>query len=252
LRRLALGRQPQRGRRQLVDLAQNALGGLIQRLARGVVKQRLGDAGAFELLRQVGIQLLAGESFQMVVHTDALAQRFVHLEREGAAQQRLAEEQQRQVAGGIHVEVQQQREFFERRMRQQVRFVADENRVLLLALVQPQDGFGDLAAQIAAPARRFQVQLQRHLAQQVQRRAGGEVHVQDLVQVGIERGGEDARGGGLAGTHFAGDQAHAVMLGQELQPCFDLVPALGGEQLFGLGTVGEGRFLEAEKRFPHG
>ena len=70
-------------------------------------------------------------------------------------------------------------------MRQQLRFVADENGMLLLALVQSHDGLRDLAHQIAAPMRRFQIQLPRHLAQQIERRAGGEVHVQNLVEVGV-------------------------------------------------------------------
>jgi hypothetical protein len=53
---------------------------------------------------------------------------------------------------------------FQRRVRQQVRFVADENRVLLLALVQAHDGVGDLPHQIAAEVRRGQLQRQGHLA----------------------------------------------------------------------------------------
>ena len=73
----------------------------------------------------------------------------------------------------------------------------------------------DLAHQVAAEVRRLQIQFQGDLAQQVQRRAGGEVHIEDLIEVGIERGGEDARGGGLAGADFAGEQARAVMLRPE-------------------------------------
>ena len=42
------------------------------------------------------------------------------------------------------------------------------------------------------------------------------------------------------------------MLGEELQPRLDLIPGLGGEQLFGVGAVAEGSFLEAEEGFPHG
>ncbi len=78
------------------------------------------------------------------------------------------------------------------------------------------------------------------------------MNVEDLVQAGVEGSGEDARGGGFTRAHFAGDQPHAVMLGQKLQPRFDLVPGLGGEELFGVGAVGEGSFLEAEEGFPHG
>ncbi len=50
-------------------------------------------------------------------------------------------------------------------MRQQVGFIADQNRMLLLALVQAHDGAGNLAHQVAAEVRRFQVQFQCDLAQ---------------------------------------------------------------------------------------
>ena len=36
------------------------------------------------------------------------------------------------------------------------------------------------------------------------------MRVEDLVQAGVERGGEHARGSGLAGAHFAGNQAHTL------------------------------------------
>lgn len=76
-------------------------------------------------MRQIRIQFLARESLQVILHGDALPQRLVHLERQLAAQQRLAD---------------QQRKLLERRMAQQLGFVADQNRVLLFALIQPHDG----------------------------------------------------------------------------------------------------------------
>ena len=167
----ARGRQAQGGQGQLVDLAENAFGGLIEGLAGGVVKQRLGDAGGFELMREVGVEFLARETFQVILHGDALAQGFVHLQREGAAQQGLADQQQSQVVGGIHVEVEQQRDLFQGGMAQQLGFVADENGVLLLALVETHDGFGDLAHQVAAIVCRLQIQFQGQLAEQIQSRA---------------------------------------------------------------------------------
>ena len=80
-----------------------------------------------------------------------------------APQQWLTNEQERQIARRIHIEVQQQRELFKRRMWQQMRFVADENRMLLLALVQVHDGCGDLPHQVAAEVCRFEVQGQGDL-----------------------------------------------------------------------------------------
>ena len=124
----ARGGQAQGRQGQFVDLAQDAFGGLIQGLAGGVVEQRLRDAGGFELMGQVGIQFLARESVQVILHGDALAQGFVHLQRQRAAQQGLADQQQSQVMRRIHVEVQQQRKLFEGGMGQQLGFVADENR----------------------------------------------------------------------------------------------------------------------------
>ena len=124
--------------------------------------------------------------------------------------------------------------------------------MLLFALVQAHDGACNLAHQVAAEVRRFQVQFQSDLAEQVERGARGEVHVEDLVQAGVEGRGEYPRSGGFTRAHFAGEQPHTVMLGQKLQPRFDLVPGLGSEQLLSVWTIAEGSFLEAEEGFPHG
>ena len=90
---LLLVGQPQRRHGQLVNLARNALGGLIHSLASRVVKQRLRYAGGFELMDQIGVQFLAGEPVEMILHGNALAQGFVHLQGQGTAQQRLAHQQ---------------------------------------------------------------------------------------------------------------------------------------------------------------
>src|SRR2546426_8501666 len=136
-------------------------------------------------------------------------------------------------------------------MAQQLSFVADENGVLLLALIETHDGIGDLAHQVAAVVRRFQVQFQSQLAEQIQGRPGAPVQIEDFIQVGIESGGEGAGGGGLAGADFPGEQAGAVMLDQKLEPRLDLGPGLRSEQLLGIGTVAERRFLETEECFHH-
>ena len=78
------------------------------------------------------------------------------------------------------------------------------------------------------------------------------MQIQDLIEVGIEAGGEGAGGGGFAGAHFAGQQAGAVMIDQELEPCLDLVPGLGSKQLLGIGAVAEGSLFETEEGFYHG
>ena len=78
------------------------------------------------------------------------------------------------------------------------------------------------------------------------------MQIQDLIEIGIESGGEGAGGGGLAGADFAGEQTGAVMIDQKLEPRLDLSPGLRSEQLLGIGAVAEGSFLETEESFHHG
>src|ERR1017187_3621302 len=137
-------------------------------------------------------------------------------------------------------------------MAQQLRFVADENRVLFFALVEIHDGGGDLTHQVAAVVCRLEVEFQGQLAKQIQSGAGSPVQIQNLVEIGIESGGEGSGGGGLAGADFAGEQTGAMMIDQKLEPRLDLGPGLGSEQLFGIGAVAERRFLETEESFHHG
>src|SRR5215831_11995284 len=228
------------------------MAGLIERLAGGVVEQRLGDAGSLELLREISIQFFARQPFQVILHGNALAQRLMHLQLERAAQQRLTHQQQRQIVRGVHVEVQQQGKLLQRRVAQQLGLVADEQGVLFLALIQAHDSLRDLARQVAAIVRRLQIQFQRHLAEQIERRARRPVQIHHLEQIGIQTGGEAARRGALARTDFAGDQPRAAMLYQKLEPRLDLIPGLGSKQLFAIRVVAERCFLEAEEGFYHG
>src|SRR5215831_19102450 len=137
-------------------------------------------------------------------------------------------------------------------MSQQLGLVADENGMLLFALIEMHDGFGYLAHEIAAVMRWLEIQLEGQLAEQIQSRSRRPVQIQDLIEVGIEAGAESAGRGGFAGAYFAGQQPGAMMIHQELETHLDLVPGLRSEQLLGIGIVAEGSFLEPEEGFYHG
>ena len=64
---------------------------------------------------------------------------------------------------------------------------------------------------------RLEVEFQGQLAKQIQSGTGSPVQIQNLVEIGIESGGEGAGGGGLAGADFAGEETCAVMIGQKLE-----------------------------------
>src|SRR5206468_2903579 len=49
------------------------------------------NAGGFEVLRQIGVEFLAPESLQVILHANALPQGFMHLQRKRTPQQRLAD-----------------------------------------------------------------------------------------------------------------------------------------------------------------
>ena len=132
-------------------------------------------------------------------------------------------------------------------MRQQMRLITDQNRMLLLALVEPHDGIGDLPHQVATRVRRLQVQPQSDLPQQIQSRACREVNIENLEQARVQRIREQARGGGLTRAHLTGEQTRAGMTREEFEPSPDLLPGRRGEHLFGVRRVAEGRLLEAEK-----
>src|SRR5450755_3957364 len=96
-------------------------------------------------------------------------------------------------------------------MRQQMRFITDQNRMLLLALNEPHHCVGDLPHQIATTVRRLQVQSQCDLPQQIQSRACREVNIENLEQVRVERSSEQARGRGLASAYLTCKQTGARM-----------------------------------------
>jgi hypothetical protein len=69
-------------------------------------------------------------------------------------------------------------------LRQQLCFMADENGVVLLVgLIETHDDLRGLAREIAAIVRRFHIQFERQLTQQIERRSRGPVQIQDLIQV---------------------------------------------------------------------
>src|SRR5262245_16228397 len=119
-------------------------------------------------------------------------------------------------------------------MAQLLGLIADENGMLLFTPVEMHDGCGDLARQVAAVVRWLQSQFQSDLTEQIQSGSRGPVQIQDLIEVGIEAGGERAGRGRFAGAHLASEQTSAVMIDQKLETRLDLVPGLRSEQLLSI------------------
>ncbi len=78
----------------------------------------------------------------------------------------------------------------------------------------------------------------------IQGRTCREVNIENLGQVRVERSGEKARGGGLAGAHLTGEQTRARMPREQFEPRPDLLPGFGGEQLLAVRRVAKRSFLK--------
>jgi hypothetical protein len=109
-------------------------------------------------------------------------------------------------------------------MSQQLRFVEDEDGMLLARFVQTDDGLRDLCRQIAAVVDRIKVMSD--LTQKIERRAGGPVQVNNLDEIAIQTSEPGSGSGELAGTDFSGEKTGAAMIDEELQAGLD--PLLAG------------------------
>ena len=79
-------------------------------------------------------------------------------------------------------------------MRHQVSLVTKQNRMLLLVLIELRDGGCDLPHQIATAMRGLKIESGGDLPQQIERGTGGEVNVENLEGVGMQRSGEHSSG----------------------------------------------------------
>jgi len=148
----------------------------------------------------------------------------MNLQRQGAAQQRLPYQKQRQVRARVHLEVEQKRQKLERLVAEQLGFVQGEDGVLFFRLMEANDGLRDLVHQVGTAVGRFEVEAAGDEAQQVQGRARGPVDVDEFVQIGMESAEDGTDGGGLARADLAGDQADGAMIDDKLDAGPDLGP----------------------------
>jgi hypothetical protein len=89
-------------------------------------------------------------------------------------------------------EVQEQRQQLKGLVDQELGLIQDQERVAFFGFMVTNQRLGDLMRQVGAPAGGLQVEHAGEQAKQVQGRAGSPVQVNDLVEVGVERGKQGA------------------------------------------------------------
>ena len=226
-------RREQRVVGEQIDLARQPAGGLVDCFFGGGIEERDLGAGEAEAMREIAGELLAGERGHVIADDDALRERLVHGHGEAPTQFGLAEQEQAQARLGIHLIVGEQAEILEDIGAEVVRFVDDEDG--------PGAGVGaearhlrlDLPVERGAGAFDAQPHLPGDGLEEIHHVAGGERHIEDAIETGVELGEDAARGAGLAAAAVAGDQADAAQVEQMREADVELATAGGGEEFVG-------------------
>ena len=136
---------------------------------------------------EVGVELCAVESAQVVAYDESLGERFVAGHGEASAQLGEPDEQQAQAVVAVHLVIAQQPEVFEDVVAQVLCLVDDEDGELVGLAHQSGDFGADGAVGGGARAFGGQPQLPGDGLVHVEDVAGGERDVADAVQAGMER-----------------------------------------------------------------
>ena len=124
--------------------------------------------------------------------------------------------------------------------------VDDQDGELPGLLDEPRDLVADGAVGGGAGALLGQAELPGDGLVHVEHVAGGQRHVVDAVQAGMEAGGDAAADGGLAGPDLAGQEADAAELDEVPEARLGLAVGAGLEQFVGGEVVLEGQPGEGE------
>ena len=96
----------------------------------------------------------------------------------------------------------------------------------------------DLAIERGARAFDAEAHLPGDGLEEVHDVAGGERHVEDAIEPGVELGEDAAHGAGLAAAAVAGDQADAAQVEQVREADVELATAGRGKELVGARSPG--------------
>jgi len=132
---------------KVVDLASDTLGVIVDEGQEAIGENGVPPTGDAEMMLDVGGSLLEVEGFEVVADGDALVEGLEGGKAKLVGQVRLAEKDEGEQGGGIHLVVEQKTELVEDVVREQVRFVDDEEDRAALA-----GQFGERGAQLREQA----------------------------------------------------------------------------------------------------
>jgi len=213
-----------------VELAGDAVAELVGGGDEGVGEGAAVEADDAQVVFDVGGGFLQVEGLDVVADVDTLVEGFEALELEEVAQVGLAEEDEGEGGGGIHVGIEPETEFVEQAVAEEVGLVDDDDG-LRAVLGEVGQGSTEALAEAAGVEGRADVEGGEEVGEEG---LDGEVGVGQIggeEEGGIEGVDEGAHGGGLAGTDVAGDEGGEVVVEGEGEAGLDLLMGDGGEEV---------------------
>jgi hypothetical protein len=220
----------------------------------GVGEKGILTTGDTEMMLDVGSSLGNVEGCEMVADGDALAESFIGSKAEPVSEVRLAEEDEGEQGGGIHLVVEQEAELVEEVVREKVSLVDNEESEAALYLGRTglsalASQIGEGSAELGEETGKAEGRLGLEGEQDLMVEGGGRQvwigEVDDSVEVAVEGVGESAQGGGLAGTDIAGDKGRETFLEGKGKAALDLLVAARREEIRAGYGLAEGSGTEA-------
>ena len=211
---LVLGGAQQQGvATQIVDLAGDALGVIVDARDEALAEELILAPGDVEVMFDIARGLLQVEGFEVEADGDALVEGLVEGLIGGKAElvgqhpegTRLSEQDQGDEGGGVHVAVEQETQLVEQLRRQQVGFVDDEEDVATLA-GQILKGGAELGQEAHEAKSGLDLKGEEDFAVEGGNGEVGVGQVDDGVDVVVQGLGEGAGGGRFAGADVADEE----------------------------------------------
>jgi hypothetical protein len=240
------GAEEERSATEVVDLAGDALGVIVDEGEEAVGEDGSLAADDAEVMLDVGSGFLEVEGFEVVADGDTLVEGLEGGEAEFVGEVRLAEEDEGEERGRVHVVVEEEAELVEEFWGQEMGLVDDEEDEAAFA-GQVGEGGAELGKETGKAKGWFDLEGEEELAVEG---GDGEMRIGEIdngEEVGVEGVGKGAKGSGLAGADVAGDEGRETFLESEGEAALDLAVGAGGEEVSagdGLGEGGGGEAIE--------
>jgi hypothetical protein len=249
------------GATEVIDLAGNAFGMVVDESKETIGEDGVAatwllgpirgcftnsTTGDTKMVFDVGGGLFEVEGFKMVANGDTLIEGFVGGETELEGQVRLAEEDEGEQGGGIHLVVEQKAKLVEEVVREQVSLVDDEEDEATFA-GQVREGGAELGEETGEAEGWFCLEGEQYLMVESRGRQMRIGEVNDGVEVAVERVSEGAQSGGFTGADVAGDESGETFLEGKGKATLDLLVTARGEEIGSRNRFAEGGGAEAVK-----